>query len=181
MLASADDRGFVDTTNDLINALTTNENETDNTISLDLLENSYNSALNELIDKGYLYEFIDKHQNKVHLIRHWFFHNKWNKKLWTNYVGFLKQVSCEEGEYHLKENHLKERKYDNIKYDNIKYDKINDSYIDNETNETDQEEDTETSSSYSIEDFLKEKGVKDIKELTPEQIEEWKNICINGK
>ena len=77
MILNGDDRGFVDSTNDLINALTTCEKEFDNTISLDLLENTYKSALQELLDKGYLYEFKDNHNNKVHLVRHWFFHNKY--------------------------------------------------------------------------------------------------------
>ena len=42
--------------------------------------------------------------NKVHLIRHWFIHNKWRKGLWTNYGSFLKQVELVEGKYVLNEN-----------------------------------------------------------------------------
>lgn len=124
MILNGDDRGFVDSTNDLINALTTCEKEFDNTISLDLLENTYNSALQELLDKGYLYEFKDNHNNKVHLVRHWFFHNKYVKNLWTNYKNFLELVHLENSEYILnsvkplkedKENKLNEIKPNEIK------------------------------------------------------------------
>ena len=65
MITNGDDRGFVDSVQDLINALTNNEKEFDNTISLELLENTYNSALQELLDKGYIYEFKDSHSNRV--------------------------------------------------------------------------------------------------------------------
>lgn len=124
MILNGDDRGFVDSTNDLINALTTCEKEFDNTISLDLLENTYKSALQELLDKGYLYEFKDNHNNKVHLVRHWFFHNKYVKNLWTNYKNFLELVHLENSEYILnsvkplkedKENKLNEIKPNEIK------------------------------------------------------------------
>lgn len=117
MFTNADDKGFVDSTKDLINSLTSNEIDTDKTIPLDLLENSYNSALNELIDKGLVYEFIDKHHNQVHLIRHWFYHNKFVKGLWTNYKTFMEQVYLENNEYILGKKPLKENK---IKEDNIK-------------------------------------------------------------
>lgn len=110
MIMNGDDRGFVDSTDDLINALTKNENDNGNTISLDLLENSYNSALNELIEKGYIYEFVDNHQNKVYLIRHWFYHNKFVSGLWTNYRNFISQVHLESNEYVLGKKPLKEDK-----------------------------------------------------------------------
>ena len=110
MLLSGDDRGFVDTTSDLINALTNNENELDKSVSLELLENTYNTALQELLDKGYLYEFKDNHNNKVHLIRHWFYHNKFVKGLWTNYRNFLELVYLDNNEYVLGKKPLKENK-----------------------------------------------------------------------
>ena len=114
MLMNGDDRGFVDTTSDLINALTTNENELDQSVSLELLENTYNTALNELLDKGYLYEFKDNHNNRVHLIRHWFYHNKYVKGLWTNYRTFLNQVHLEDNEYFMGKKPLKEDKIKEI-------------------------------------------------------------------
>lgn len=108
MIVSADDKGFVDTTNDLISTLTNNEKEFNDTISLELLENTFTSALEELKDKGYIYEFVDNHKNKIHLIRHWFFHNKLIKGLWTNYRSFLEQTYLEENEYKLGKKPLKE-------------------------------------------------------------------------
>ena len=122
MFACGDDRGFVDTTNDIINALTTNEKEVEQVTSLALLENDYNSALNELIDKGFLYEFKDNHGNRVHLIRHWFYHNKLVKGLWTNYRNFLDMVYLENNEYKLGPKPLKEEN----KIKEIKEDKLND-------------------------------------------------------
>lgn len=137
MIANADDKGFADSTQDLINSLTNNEKEFNNTISLDLLENSYNSALNELIDKGLVYEFVDNHNNKVHLIRHWFFHNKLIKGLWSNYKNFLDQVYLDNNEYivgkkPLKENKIKETNTNQDKLNNVEpTDDISDSEIDN--------------------------------------------------
>lgn len=110
MLANGDDRGFVDNTKDLINSLTNNDNEYNKSVSLELLENTYNSALEELIEKGYLYEFKDNHNNKVHLIRHWFYHNKWKERLWTNYRAFISQVYLDNNEYVIGKKPSKENK-----------------------------------------------------------------------
>lgn len=110
MITNGDDRGFVDSVQDLINALTNNEKEFDNTISLELLENTYNSALQELLDKGYIYEFKDSHSNRVYLIRHWFYHNKYKTGLWTNYKSFFEQVHLENNEYVMGKKPLKEDK-----------------------------------------------------------------------
>ena len=116
MFSNGDDRGFVDTTQDLIDALEKNDNEIDKNVSLELIENTYNTALYELIEKGYLYEFEDKHCNKVHLIRHWFYHNKLVKGLWTNYKNFLEMVYLDNNEYILGKKPLKE---DKLKEDKI--------------------------------------------------------------
>lgn len=99
MFVNGDDRGFVDTTQDLINTLEKNDNELDKVERLELLDNTYTSALTELLEKGYIYEFKDNHSNKVHLIRHWFYHNKLKKGLWTNYRNFLELVHLENNEY----------------------------------------------------------------------------------
>ena len=121
MFANGDDRGFVDTTFDLVNALEKNDNELDKVERLELLENTYNTALVELIEKGYLYEFNDNHKNKVHLIRHWFYHNKLKKGLWTNYRNFLELVYLENNEYILGKKPLKEdkEKENKLNQDNI--------------------------------------------------------------
>lgn len=121
MIISADDRGFVDTTQDLINSLTTNDKEYDNSVSLELLENTYNTALNELLDKGYIYEFKDNHSNTIHLIRHWWYHNKLVKGLWTNYFNLLDRVEIKNNKYVLK-THIKENK---IEENNINQNKVN--------------------------------------------------------
>lgn len=112
---------------------------------------------------GYLYEFRDNHDNKVHLIRHWFIHNKWRKGLTTNYGSFLKLVDLVDYKYVLKES--------------SKENKINENKI-NTSNDNEELEDN--SNSYSFEDFLRDKGVSSYNDLTKEQLEEWKNICING-
>ena len=110
MFVNADDRGFVDTTQDLINTLEKNDNEMDKNVSLELLENTYKTAIGELVVKGLVYEFKDNHGNKVNLIRHWFFHNKLVKGLWTNYRNFLESVYLDNNEYLLGKKPLKENK-----------------------------------------------------------------------
>lgn len=102
MFTNADDRGFVDTCDEIIKSLDENDNEFRNEVNLSILANNFESALQELIEKGYLYEFKDNHGNKVYLIRHWFYHNKLIKGLWTNYGKFYKLVKVEDDEYHLK-------------------------------------------------------------------------------
>ena len=142
MFANGDDRGFVDTTQDLINTLENNDNELDKVERLELLENTYTSALTELLEKGYIYEFKDKHSNKVHLIRHWFYHNKLKKGLWTNYRSFLELVHLESNEYilnsvkkPLKEDKLNEEE---LNQNNVKEDNENDDNDDEyELNESD--------------------------------------------
>lgn len=102
MLVVADDKGFVDTTQDIINSLKKNDDDFTKTENLSLLENTYDTALDELIEKGYLYEFSDNHRNKVHLIRHWFYHNKLIKGLWTNYKEFCDKVVLDNNKYVIK-------------------------------------------------------------------------------
>lgn len=123
MFLNGDDRGFIDIAQDLINTLEKNDNEFDKVERLELLENTYSTALQELIDKGYIYEFKDNHNNKVHLIRHWFLHNKYKVGLWTNYRNFMEQVHLENGEYMLGKKPLKE---DNkLNENNVNEDKTN--------------------------------------------------------
>lgn len=128
MIVAADDLGFVDTTHEIINTLEENDKIFNNSVSLELLDTTYQSALGELISKGYLYEFSDKHLNKVHLIRAWFLHNKWKDHLWTSYWNYYKQVQIKNGEYVMKP--LKED--NNINQSNINQDTINQIMEDNE-------------------------------------------------
>ena len=128
MIVAADDLGFVDTTNEIINSLEENDKLFNNSVSLELLDTTYQSALRELISRGYLFEFQDNHLNKVHLIRAWFLHNKWKDHLWTSYWSFYKQVQIKNGEYVMKP--LKED--NNINQSNINQDTINQIMEDNE-------------------------------------------------
>ena len=80
--------------------------------------------MGELIDKGYVYEFIDNHNNKIHLIRHWFLHNKYKSGLWTNYRKLLNEVYLEDNEYIKGKKPYKEN---NIKESNPKHNKLNES------------------------------------------------------
>lgn len=131
LFTNADDKGFVDTTNEIIASLTSNDTEFRHETNLALLENDYNTALQELLDKGLIYEFIDNHKNKIYLIRHWFYHNQLKKGLWTNYVNYLNKVELITNEYvykkPLKENKLNQDKLnqDKLNYDNCIEDNIN--------------------------------------------------------
>lgn len=99
MFASADDIGFVDNANNIIDLLTKN----DTNQSLELLNNDYNSALEELGQIGLLYRFTNRHGHSVYLIRHWFMHNRWKKGLLSNYGKYRGLVELKDYEYVLKE------------------------------------------------------------------------------
>ena len=92
MIFYADDLGFVGNTFKLVEELDKTETEYENVVSLELVGNSYINALHDLDHKGYIYTFVDNHGNHIHLIRHWFVHNRWIKGLTTNYKRFLKEV-----------------------------------------------------------------------------------------
>lgn len=179
MFINGDDKGFVSNTNTIISTLTKNDELFTNEINLSLLENDYPNALIELINRGYLYEFRDNHDNKVHLIRHWFVHNKWRKGLWTNYGSFLKQVELVEGKYVLKENTINENTINEIK--EIKDDlPLNKDELLNEIKRNHQVYDDQKENEEEhpkLEDFLREKGVSKPSQLTQEQISEWVAIC----
>ena len=162
MITNADDRGFVDSTQDLINSLAQNDKEFDPSISLDLIGNTYNTALNELLDKGYVYEFVDNHSNKVHLIRHWFFHNKLIKGLWTNYRNFLSQVYLKENEYLIGKEPLKENK--------IKEDKTNQDKEYKELEEIKEEPKKEKEEPKTLKELF---GKDSYNDLTPEEKVKW--------
>ena len=99
MFLNADDKGFVDNAFSIIESLEKNDKEFDKNISLELLENTYRTGLNELLSRGYLYEFRDNHSNSVFLIRHWYFHNEYYTKAWTNYKNYLKKVKLMDNKY----------------------------------------------------------------------------------
>ena len=159
MFTAADDKGFVDTTNDIINALKTNDNEFEKSESMSLLENTYDTALQELLDKGLIYEFKDNHLNKVHLIRHWYYHNKMIKGLWTNYGNFWDMVYVRNNEYILGKKPTRES---NIKEYNINQDILNaDNVItEKETPKQDSDELTEDDLPFAIDLSTLRKGNK---------------------
>lgn len=179
MLVSADDRGFVDTTKDIIEALTNNDKEFGEAITLELLENTYNSALNELIEKGFIYEFKDNHGNAIHLIRHWFFHNKLVKGLWTNYRNFLDEVYLDNNEYIIGKKPFKEDKIKQNKLKQIKLKQIKIIHNEEEQDGTELENDSDNSS--LLNEFLVSKGVSSIKELTPEDLQEWYDLILKSE
>ena len=119
MITRADDKGFVDTTDDIIEKLNNKDTQEGN-VSLELLSNDYVSALVELMNNGYLYEFNDKYGNRVHLIRHWFIHNKWKDRLTTNYNKYFALIESNNGRYYIKKKVDKEK---------LKQNKLNESNI----------------------------------------------------
>lgn len=102
MFLNADDKGFVDTTEEIMDTLTNNDVNFHSQGSLDLIENTYHSSLIELITNGLVYEFLNHHNEKTHLIRHWHFHNVMLKNPYSNYNSLLKRVKMIDNEYILK-------------------------------------------------------------------------------
>ena len=167
MFINGDDRGFVGNTNSIISILEKNDDDFVNQVNLSLMENNYQSSLIELINMGYLYEFMDNHNNRVHLIRHWFVHNKFRKGLWTNYGSFLKLVEIKEGKYVLKESD----KENNINESNINEIKLNE----NKVNEV------KMDGAYkyeSLQDFLFKHGATTYDELSEAEKEEWQDYIM---
>ena len=117
MFLNADDLGFVGNTANLIQTLTNNENA-NGQVSLELLQNDYASALDELLTHGYVYEFRNKYGNTTYLIRHWFWHNKFKKGLKTNYWKYRSLVDLVDYEYIFRKESIKEK--DKLKENNIK-------------------------------------------------------------
>ena len=122
MFVSADDRGFVDNVGDIVESLETADLRQGNTDNLTLLSNDYISALNELIDRGYLIAFPNKYGDVIYLIKHWYYHNRFTNKVRTNYYNFYLMVEVVNGKYRLKEKPLKEK---NINENKINENKIN--------------------------------------------------------
>lgn len=119
-VVNADDMGFVGNGVKLAKGLDECEENFENT----LFTYKYIDAIKELIDKGFVYEFSDKHNNKTFLIRHWFKHNKYIGTMPTNFISYLAKVNLLNGEYELKNNQEKEPLKENeIKIKQIKTNK----------------------------------------------------------
>ena len=103
LFINADDLGFVGNASKIIKDL--NDGEIDEN---GLVPYTYENAADDLINKGYLYRFVDKHQNQILLIRHFFIHNKYNSRYCTtNYFSLRAKVELVDGCWELKENHIK--------------------------------------------------------------------------
>ena len=76
MLSNADDKGFVDNADELIELLDSNDRKLGNDSNMTLMPDNFETALGDLIEKGLLYRFEDRHNNKIYLIKHWYLHNQ---------------------------------------------------------------------------------------------------------
>ena len=99
MICSADDKGFVDNVDELIELLTYNENKFKNN-----LQNTFEQSVKELVDKALLIRFNDNHGNSIYLIKHWFMHNVIPKERLqpSTYERYLKGIELTpSGEYNV--------------------------------------------------------------------------------
>lgn len=96
---NADDLGFVGNGDKIAESLDQNEQTYDNA----LFQLKFADATKELLDKGYLYVFTNKHGNHTYLVRAWFTHNRYRHGLQTLFAKYRCLVELDEGEYHLKE------------------------------------------------------------------------------
>ena len=98
LIVWADSMGAVGETEIIITLLQSKaDNEGD--MGMGLIKTDYHSALDELIEKGLVYEVQLTSGNKVHIIKHWWLHNKWKKYLKSNYFKAINQFYIEAGEY----------------------------------------------------------------------------------
>lgn len=134
-LMNADDKGFVGNAKVISDNLDQCEENFDNV----LFQLKYDDAAHELVEKRLVYEFTDKVGNRTYLIRHWFYHNKNQKYLSTNFISYLAQVDLVDNEYILK-NHKEEKpfKEKKIKENQIKPNKTK--YIEIEINNKEKED-----------------------------------------
>ena len=124
MITNADDLGFVNNVHTIIEVLTNIDDES-HQVNLELLKNDYTSALVELINKTYIYRFVDKHGNEIFVIKHWFMHNRYKQGLRTNYFTFYKQLEMENGEYYFKGKEKETLKESKVKENKENENKVN--------------------------------------------------------
>ena len=72
MINNADDKGFCDNVDELIQIL--DYNDLFNEANIDYY--NYQTALEELEKKNLIIKLSDRHGNSIYLIRHWYLHNK---------------------------------------------------------------------------------------------------------
>jgi hypothetical protein len=127
MICSADDKGFVDNVDELIELLTYNDTKFKNN-----LQNTFEQSIKELVDKALLIRFNDNHGNSIYLIKHWFMHNVIPKERLqpSTYERYLKGIELTpSGEYNVLQVYsANEYK---VKESNINNNNINDEGNDN--------------------------------------------------
>ena len=144
ILTNADDKGFVDNTDELIELLDSNDRKFHNEASLDLVPYNFTTALTELLEKGLLFEFTDKHNNHIYLIKHWYLHNIIPKARVrdSSYEKYLESAEInDDGEYVVKQMTSKCKADDKqvnaqIKVNKSKVNKSKENYEDEEINNT---------------------------------------------
>lgn len=129
---NADDYGFVGNGGKIIKNLNEEESE-----QVGLVDYTYENACDDLVNKGFLYRFTDKHGNQIYLIRHFFIHNKFNVKyISTNYFSLRAKVDLIDGCWELKENPLRKENKENQQINNT-----NKENQDNKSNDEEWEKD----------------------------------------
>lgn len=98
LIVWADSMGAVGET-EIIITLLQHKADNEGDMGMGLIKTDYHSALDELIEKGLVYEVQLTSGNKVHIIKHWWLHNKWKKYLKSNYFKAINQFYIEAGEY----------------------------------------------------------------------------------
>ena len=89
----------------LLQAKADNEGDT----GVGLVKTDYRSALDELVEKGLVYEVKLTGGNAVYIIKHWWLHNKWRKYLKSNFYKAINQFYIEAGEYRPKNERKKSK------------------------------------------------------------------------
>lgn len=103
-IANSDDLGFVANGSSLANQLDSCSQNYENV----LFAYKFTDAIHELVERGYVYDFTDRHNNHIYLIRHYFKHNKNKDFLFTTFTSYYDRVELVNGEYILK-NHKREQ------------------------------------------------------------------------
>lgn len=107
VLTSADDKGFCNNVDEIVLILNTNDAIFHNDATMELLTENYETALAELLEKGFIIKFDGNHNNSVYLVRHWYVHNTIPKDRVTpsNYEKYLANVEVDsDGVYNVVSN-----------------------------------------------------------------------------
>lgn len=117
LIVWADSMGAIGET-EIIITLLQHKADNEGDMGMGLIKTDYHSALDELIEKGLVYEVPLTSGNKVHIIKHWWLHNKWKKYLKSNYFKAISQFYIEAGEYRPK-NERKKKNQKEVKEEQV--------------------------------------------------------------